>query len=103
MSNQLKSRNAILKAQAVVPDDIVFQEFATETVVLNLQTGKYHGLNPTGGRMLAALQASPTVRDAAERLGSEYDQRPEQIESDLCEFCFELERRGLVQLINTAR
>ena len=39
---------------ARIPQHVVFRGFATETVVLNLETGKYHGLNPS--------QSSPPAR-----------------------------------------
>ncbi len=38
-----------------IPHHVVFRHFVNETVVLNLQTGKYHGLNRTAGRMLHEL------------------------------------------------
>ena len=34
--------------------------FALETVVVNLERGVYHGLNPTAGRMLEALERAST-------------------------------------------
>jgi DNA-binding CsgD family transcriptional regulator len=39
-----------------VPQHVVHRAFPARTVVLNLETGKYHGLNPTAGRMLTALE-----------------------------------------------
>ena len=41
-----------LDAHASVPQHVVYRRFAAETVVLNLETGTYHGLNATGARML---------------------------------------------------
>jgi Coenzyme PQQ synthesis protein D (PqqD) len=55
-------------------------------------------VNPTGGRMLAALDEVGNVREAAARLAGEYDQPLEQIEVDLCEFCEALSERGLIEL-----
>jgi hypothetical protein len=88
----------LLDASARIPDDVVFRDFMHETVVLNLKTGKYHGLNPTGGRMLRVLEKTPRLRDAAQILADDYKQPVAQMEQDLCEFCSELEARGLLAL-----
>ncbi len=81
-----------------MPDHVVYREFVNETVVLNLETGTYHGLNPSGGKMLETLGAAATVREAAVSL-AEYFGRPlREIESDLYEFCVRLHEHGLVEL-----
>ena len=81
-----------------VPDHVVYRTFTNETVVLNLQTGTYHGLNPTGGRMLEVLERVGRVDEAASRLAAEYARPLAEIEEDLCAFCQDLERRGLIEL-----
>jgi hypothetical protein len=48
-----------------VPEHVVYRKFAEETVALNLQTGRYHGLNPTAAAMVQALRDEPTVAAAA--------------------------------------
>ncbi len=67
--------------------------------MLNLGTGKYHGLNPTAGRMLEMLEEAPTIGAAAELLAEEYAQGLGQIEDDLCEFCMDLRARGLLEIV----
>ena len=52
---------SFLSARVRLPQHVVHRSFVAETVVLNLRTGKYHGLNPTAGKMLEALDAAPTV------------------------------------------
>ncbi len=69
-----------------------------ETVVLNLETGRYHGLNPTGGRMLEVVEQAATLRQAAEQLAREYDRPLAEIEQDLCAFCSDLAARDLIVL-----
>ena len=39
-----------LDQKAVVPEHVVYRTFVSETVVLNLQSGHYHGINTSGGR-----------------------------------------------------
>ena len=86
-----------------VPEHVVYRAFAAETVVLDLRSGRYHGLNPTGGRMLATLDTAKVVRVAAEQLAREYGQPLERLEHDLCRFCEELSSRGLIDVVGEAR
>jgi hypothetical protein len=92
------SREHVLAATPSVPDYVVYRAFVNETVVLNLQTGTYHGLNPSGAMMLERLGTAVTVRAAAADLAEYYRQPLDQIESDLCEFCLSLEELGLLVL-----
>lgn len=49
----------ILDSQARVPRHVVYRDFVNETVVLNLETGTYHGLN----RPNARCRERPGVHD----------------------------------------
>lgn len=93
-----RSQEEVLASTISIPENVVFRAFAAETVVLNVQTGKYFGLNPTGGHMLEVLKTLPSVGAAAERLAQEYDIPLETIQADLCAFCRGLEERGLIEL-----
>lgn len=88
----------MLAARVRVPQHVVYRSFGTETVVLNVKTGKYHGLNPTAGRMLEVLQEEDSVSSAALRLAGEYGQPIEVIEQDVCGLCADLAGRGLIEL-----
>jgi len=103
MSGQLTGHGSeVLQQRARVPDHVVHRVFAEETVILNLETGLYHGLNVTGGHMLKVLGASATVGEAARRLAAEYEQPVEQIEEDLGAFCLALAQRDLLTLHDPA-
>lgn len=64
--------------------------------MLNLQTGQYHGLNPTAGRMLEALGQAPSVGAAVTVLADEYGVEQEVIELDLLALVRGLLERGLI-------
>jgi Coenzyme PQQ synthesis protein D (PqqD) len=89
--------SSLLTAKVKVPQHVVYRSFPTETVVLNLQTGRYHGLNATAGRMLEVLERADSVRDAAGELASAFGQAQNVIEHDLCELCTALLERGLIE------
>lgn len=92
---------ALLSSSIRLPEHVVHRAFAAETVVLNLTTGKYHGLNPVAGRMLAVLEEGKTVQDAARQLAAEYDQPLEAVEEDVCGLCADLLERGLIETDGT--
>lgn len=81
-----------------VPDHVVFRPFPGETVALNLQTGKYHGLNPVAGRMVEVLIDTGDVEATANLLAEEYGQPVETVAADLHSLCEDLSRRGLIEL-----
>jgi hypothetical protein len=87
----------LLAAKVEVPQHVVYRSFPSETVVLNLLTGKYHGLNATAGRMLEELERSACVRDAAAALAENYDRAQDRVEHDLCDLCRALLERGLIE------
>lgn len=94
--------NDLLGARVSMPQHVVCRSFVAETVVLNLQTGQYHGLNPTAGRMLDALQAAPTVGAAVPVLVEQYGVEREQIERDLLALVGGLLERGLIETVDDA-
>jgi hypothetical protein len=91
------STSSLLASKVKVPQHVVYRSFPAETVVLNLETGRYHGLNATAGRMLEALEQAACVRDAVAALAADYEQDPSVVEQDLCTLCQSLLERGLIE------
>jgi hypothetical protein len=95
----MTSGDELLKSRLRLPDHVVHRNFVAETVVLNLKTGMYHGLNPTAGRMLDLLGESTSVGDAAVTIADEYGQDRSTVEADLVAFCRDLLERKLVVVV----
>ncbi len=85
-----------------IPDHVVYRGFGSETVALNLATGRYHGLNPTAGRMLEVLQSTPTLDAAASAVAKEFEVPLDRVRQEIRQFCDELAERGLVELNDSA-
>jgi hypothetical protein len=85
-------------ARVVVPRHVVHREFPTETVILNLRTGKYHGLNPTAGAMLDALAATGTVAAASADVAEKFGLGEEEVAGDMQRLCEALLERSLIEL-----
>ena len=94
------STSQLLSACVRMPQHVVHRSFVAETVVLNLNTGQYHGLNPTAGRMLEAIDAAPSAGAAVPELAREYGVEEEQIQSDLIALCQGLLERGLIEIVD---
>ena len=65
-----------LQHRVVVSEHVVAREFGDETVILDVQSGEYHGLNRTAGLMFEALRDAPSIGRAAESLAGLYRRRP---------------------------
>ena len=65
--------------------------------MLNLETGRYHGLNKTAGAMLAALDATGSIRGALQSLCETFPEARDRLEQDLLKFCEDAQRRGLIE------
>jgi hypothetical protein len=96
--NTAPQTTSLPDAKITVPQHVVYRSFPSETVVLNLNTGRYHGLNATAGRMLDALEQAACVRDAAAAVAGDYEQPQALVEQDICELCQQLLDRGLVEI-----
>ena len=87
-----------LSARVRIPSHVVYREFPAETVILNLETGQYHGLNRTGGAILASLERTPSLQETVTAVAKQYGQSLTEVERDVRAFCGDLLRRGLILL-----
>ena len=83
--------------QVRLSQDVVYRSFGSETVVLNLRTGQYHGLTGSGGRMLELLSETGDVDETARRVAEEFGRPLDEVTRDLAELCDGLRERKLVE------
>jgi hypothetical protein len=79
-----------------LPEPVVRRALGDEVVLLNLTTGHYHGLNPTGGAMLDLLEETGDAAATAQRVADEFEVGLEIVTRDLAELCSQLLERGLI-------
>src|SRR5512133_199868 len=79
-----------------VPEDVLIRDLDGESVVLNIRTEKYYGLDAVGTRMWAVLTEGDTVEAAFDKLLEEYDVERARLRSDLETFVSELVEHGLL-------
>ena len=85
-----------LDDRAWIPPHVLVKGLGDEAVLLDLGTEAYFGLNPVATRMWTLLTSSPTIGDALEALGVEYEVDAETLRGDLERFVDELRAKGLI-------
>ena len=83
-----------------VPADVLVQELEGESVLLNLKSECYFGLDEVGTRMWAVLSNSASIQQAYEALLAEYDVEPDVLRRDLLNLIDKLIEHGLVEIGN---
>jgi hypothetical protein len=81
-----------------VPASVMVREAGGESVILNLESGRYFGLNPMGARMVAVLSESESIQAASETLLREYDVDPGRLQQDLDNLIQQLLEHGLIEV-----
>jgi hypothetical protein len=76
-------------------DDAVFRELDGQSVLLNLATGMYFGLDAVGTHVWQLAIENGSLRAVRERLVDEYDAEPAAIERDLLALAETLVGKGL--------
>ena len=89
-----------IEASVRIPSDVLYHELDGEAVLLNLQTGKYFGLDPTGTRIWHFLVEYHSLGMAYNRMLDEYDVDAETLKADLLRLVDQLVAHGLIQLEN---
>lgn len=88
----------ILKARAIVPEHVLFQEVAGNAALLNLESETYFGLDDVGTRMWQAMERARTIGDAVEDLAETYDAPLETLQRDLISLVSDLRSHGLLDI-----
>ena len=78
--------------------DVLFQALQGETVLLNLNTGVYLGLNPVGTRIWQLLETHQSLRKVVEALLAEYDVSEETLTRDVITLVEQMRTNGLVDV-----
>ena len=85
--------------RVVVPQHVLVRHLDGESVLLNLETEKYFGLDATGTRMWELATHSPSLQMAHAQLTHEFDVEPGVLRNHLVELLGQLVDNGLLQVI----
>ena len=84
--------------RASVPKHVLVRTFENESVLLNLDSECYHGLDDVGTRMWEALTTSGNIQAAYDKLLAEYEVDASVLRQDLDDFLAQMVQRGLLEL-----
>jgi hypothetical protein len=85
-----------LHDQLRIPEEVLTSKVGEETILLNLQTGMYHSLDPVGTRFLELLQRNSHLDEVHHALLGEFDVPAALLESDLLKLSQDMLARGLL-------
>jgi Coenzyme PQQ synthesis protein D (PqqD) len=81
-----------------VPDDVLISGLQSESVMLQLNTERYFGLDEVGTRILSVLAVSDSIEAAFELLKDEYDVDSDVLRQDLLSLVENLAQHGLIEV-----
>lgn len=84
--------------RAVVPGHVLVRFLGNESVLLNLETERYFGLDDTGTRMWQIVTAAPSIDAGLHLLTDEFDVAPETLRANLLELLSRLIENGLLEV-----
>jgi len=82
--------------RVTVPDDVLISHLQDESVILNLASERYYGLDDVGTRFMSVLTTSDSIETAYARLRDEYDVDGEALKQDLLALVENLIDQGLL-------
>ena len=85
-------------SSATASPDVLMQEFDGESVLLDLRSGQYLGLDELGTRIWQLLQTGSSFSRIAELLLEEYEVDQNQLRHDIDVFIGQLLQAGLIQV-----
>jgi hypothetical protein len=84
--------------QFVVHPSVICRELSGETVLLNLESGVYYGLDAVGTRVWQLIMQGRTIASVCDTMIEEYDVAPDVLRADVTRLVGELRERGIVAL-----
>lgn len=79
-----------------IPPQVMARTVGDETVILDLASGTYFGLDPVGARIWQMMGERKTLAEICATMLEEYEVEREQLETDVLRLSSELLERGLV-------
>jgi Coenzyme PQQ synthesis protein D (PqqD) len=100
MNAQTKSSSSSISKNSIVvaSPDQVSSDLAGESVILNLKSSTYFGLNEVGSRIWQLIQEPKTVRDVCESILNEYEVDAQTCETEVQVLLADLLAAQLVEI-----
>jgi hypothetical protein len=90
--------NAVLPKRLRIPEQVLAEELEGESVLLNLQTERYYGLNDIGTRVWQLLHETESSDTLVRTLMDEYEVEEATLRADLAGLFDKMAAAGLVEI-----
>ena len=87
-----------MNQRVVISPEVMSQEVSGETVLLDLKSEQYFGLDEVGTRIWQLLQEKGELQPVFDTVLEEYGVEADQLKADLNELLGQLEKAGLLVL-----
>ncbi len=84
-----------------IRDDVLYQYLQGETVLLDLASGTYYGLDSVGTRVWQGIEQHGQLNKVREAILNEYDVSEQQCDADLVDIVADLINKGLLESVGT--
>ena len=85
-----------LSDKVSIPPQVMARTVGEETVILDLATGTYFGLDPVGARIWELMGEGKTLAEICDRMLEEYEVSREELERDTLKLAQDLADQGLI-------
>lgn len=79
-------------------NEVFANEIDGEAVMMNIQTGKYYGLDEIGSRIWEMMERKIQVKEIIEQLQKEYDVSEQQCKTDVLNLLNDLKSNQLIDV-----
>jgi hypothetical protein len=85
-----------LDTRPTIPPQVISREVGDDTVLLDLATGMYFGVDGVARRIWESISEGRNLAETAELIASEYEVDEANAQADVLEFVSDLVERGLL-------
>ncbi len=85
-----------LPEKVIIPTLVMARRVGDETVILDLASGTYFGLDPVGARIWQLMADGLTLGQVCDAIFAQYDSTPEKIQHDVLALARTLAEKGLI-------
>lgn len=87
-----------LSDKVTIPTQVMARTVGDETIILDLASGTYYGLDPVGARMWHLMSDGQPLAAVCDTMLDEYEVAREELESDILRLTKDLLAKGLIGL-----
>jgi hypothetical protein len=93
----MTDKDSLLNRVFRIPQCVLFQEVSGESVLLDLESEQYFGLDEVGTRVWQLVEEHGRLSEVYDEMLNEFDVDPATLRQDLLELVATLADRGLIQ------